>query len=244
MPELRLRLTLHACWRHLACAAGSCKRSPGTRGGSAWALCNMQTDFFTFIGGCCCCCCCCCRLVCGKHSASKPIPTQFHKRTPSPLAPATRLLKRSFLANSAEKKRETQKRRVDHWKGAEQDDEEGEGVGRGGERKRCSVVAFVLFIERCLMCRMWSSRIGSDSGSGKHRDSVSVSVSATVAVSVSVALSLYLFHLCAATGNKNTQQKAGNTFNHTLASWFSMQREGGEEGLRLKGLGVATQLAN
>lgn len=55
---------------------------------------------------------------------------------------------------------------------------------------------------------------------------MSVSVSATVAVSVSVAPSLYLFHLCAATGNKNTQQKADNTFNHTLANWFSIQGEG------------------
>lgn len=64
---------------------------------------------------------------------------------------------------------------------------------------------------------------------------MSVSVSATVAVSVSVSVapSLYLFHLCAATGNKNTQQKADNTFNHTLANWFSMQGEvvrgGGED---------------
>lgn len=78
---------------------------------------------------------------------------------------------------------------------------------------------------------------------------MSVSVSATVAVSVSVSVapSLYLFHLCAATGNKNTQQKADNTFNHTLANWFSMQgvSVGGEGGrMILKGLGVATQLAN
>lgn len=59
---------------------------------------------------------------------------------------------------------------------------------------------------------------------------MSVSVSATVAVDVSVAVSvapsLYLFHLCAATGNKNTQQKADNTFNHTLANWFNLQGEG------------------
>lgn len=79
---------------------------------------------------------------------------------------------------------------------------------------------------------------------------MSVSVSATVAVSVSVSVapSLYLFHLCAATGNKNTQQKADNTFNHTLANWFSMQGETVKRGrggrMILKGLGVATQLAN
>lgn len=55
---------------------------------------------------------------------------------------------------------------------------------------------------------------------------------------VSAALSLYLFHLCAATGNKNTRNKRRAT--HSITLW---QTAAGAGAVR-QGRGVPTQLAN